>query len=236
MQEFKLIKATRFFLENPYQEVYLRELAKKLRISPFAIKKYTELLIREGLVSSVVKGKNKCFKAAEPKTIVDNLEYKKNKIKDILPQLEIVKHKEIQEKIKAEVYEGIKGIQTIFSMMLKEKEILALGGSGKTSQIMPYFMPKWNKQRKLKGVIVKMIYQDTSENRKRVQEVEKDLQPVKYKFLHTDYISPILTLIFGDKIMLGLFSEEPSATLINNKELAETYRQYFESLWKIAKK
>ena len=97
-------------------------------------------------------------------------------------------------------------------------------------------MPKWNKQRKLKGVIVKMIYQDTSENRKRVQEVEKDLQPVKYKFLHTDYISPILTLIFGDKIMLGLFSEEPSATLINNKELAETYRQYFESLWKIAKK
>lgn len=42
-------------------------------------------------------------------------------------------------------------------------------------------------------------------------------------------------MIFGDKIMFGLWHKEPSATLINNKEVAESYRNYFEMLWKIAK-
>jgi sugar-specific transcriptional regulator TrmB len=211
------------------------KIAEKSKIPRASIYDVLNRLIKEGLVSYTAKGTNKYFSASDPKAIVESLEYKKNKIKEILPKLEEIKNKETEEKIKTEIYEDVKGIQTLFNLMLKEKEILALGGSGKTTQVMPYFMPNWNRQRKAKKIIVKMIYQDTKENRIRVKQTEKELQPVKYKFLHTDYLSPILTLIFGDKIMFGLFQEEPSATLITNKELAETYKQYFESLWKIAK-
>jgi predicted nucleotidyltransferase len=50
MQEFKFIEFVRFFLENPYQEVYLREVAKKQKISPFAAKKYTDRLVKEGIL------------------------------------------------------------------------------------------------------------------------------------------------------------------------------------------
>ena len=50
MQELKFIKFLEFFLANPYQEVYIRELAKKLKISPFATKKYADILIEEGLI------------------------------------------------------------------------------------------------------------------------------------------------------------------------------------------
>lgn len=50
MQELKLIKFTEFFLKNPYKEVYIRELAKKLKLSPFATKKYADLLVKEGLI------------------------------------------------------------------------------------------------------------------------------------------------------------------------------------------
>jgi len=212
------------------------KIAEKAKIPRASIYDVLNRLIKEGLVSHVTKDYNKYFNAADPKTIIENLEYKKNKIKDILPGLEEIKHKEAEEKIKTGIYEGIRGMQTVFNMMLKEKEILALGGSGKTSQVMPYFMPKWSKQRKMKGIMVRMIYQDTEENRKRVKQVEKDLQPIKYKFLHTDYLSPILTMIFENKIMFGLWHKEPSATVIENKEVAKTYRQYFESLWKIASK
>ena len=50
MQEMLFLKTLQFFLENPYREVYLRELAKKLKISPFAIKKYASILIKEELI------------------------------------------------------------------------------------------------------------------------------------------------------------------------------------------
>jgi len=50
MQELNLIKFTEFFLNNPYKEFYIREIAKKLNISPFAAKKYSDILVKSGLL------------------------------------------------------------------------------------------------------------------------------------------------------------------------------------------
>ncbi|HLC65025.1 MAG TPA: nucleotidyltransferase domain-containing protein [Candidatus Nanoarchaeia archaeon] len=62
MHEFTFFKVARFFLDNPYQEVYLRELAKKLKISPFAVKGYADLLVREGLILEERKANLRLFK------------------------------------------------------------------------------------------------------------------------------------------------------------------------------
>jgi len=50
MHEMKFMKFVEFFLVNPYKEVYIRELAKKLKISPFATKKYADVLVKDGLI------------------------------------------------------------------------------------------------------------------------------------------------------------------------------------------
>ena len=63
MKDLLLIKVLNFFLENPYQEAYLRELAKKLKLSPFAIKKYVDILIKEELVKDEKKANLRFFKA-----------------------------------------------------------------------------------------------------------------------------------------------------------------------------
>ena len=46
----------RFFLEHPYREIYLRELARELKLSPYAVKKYVDLLIKENLINETKKG------------------------------------------------------------------------------------------------------------------------------------------------------------------------------------
>jgi len=51
MQELKFVEFVEFFLENPYKEVYIRELAKKLNLSPFAVKKYADILVKEMMLS-----------------------------------------------------------------------------------------------------------------------------------------------------------------------------------------
>lgn len=57
------LEVLKFFLENPYREVYLRELAKNSGFSPFAIKKYVDLLIQEGLVIDEKRANLRYFKA-----------------------------------------------------------------------------------------------------------------------------------------------------------------------------
>jgi len=63
MQELIQIKMLKYFLVNPYQEVYLTELSKILKISTFATKKNAEILLREGLINDERKANLRYFKA-----------------------------------------------------------------------------------------------------------------------------------------------------------------------------
>jgi|SRR3989344_3828258 len=63
MQELLFIKITKFFLENPYDEVYLREIAKKIKISPFAAKKYIDILLKENIIQEERKANLRYIKA-----------------------------------------------------------------------------------------------------------------------------------------------------------------------------
>jgi len=58
-----LIKMARFFLDNPYREAYLRQLAKILKISPFAAKKYADFLSKEGLIAEERRANLRYLKA-----------------------------------------------------------------------------------------------------------------------------------------------------------------------------
>ena len=58
-----LIRIVAYFLENPYEEVYLRELAKKLKLSPFVIKKYADILVNEGIIQEERKANLRYFRA-----------------------------------------------------------------------------------------------------------------------------------------------------------------------------
>lgn len=82
MHELKFIKFVEFFLVNPFHEVYIRELAKKLNISPFATKKYADILVKEGLVLDEKKANLRYLKAN-----VNSLYYKHLKISYSIKQL-----------------------------------------------------------------------------------------------------------------------------------------------------
>ena len=125
-------------------------------------------------------------------------------------------------------------------MMLQEKEIFALGASSQSSVIMPFFMENWMRERKKRKIKTKIIYNDTKEVRDSLGEKGKEKYFGKdwnYKFLHTNYVSNIMTVVFGNKVMLGSWKKDnPSAILIESKDIAETYKQHILNLWKIAKR
>lgn len=215
------------------------EIALKAEIPRASIYDVLERLEKEGLASYIVKDFKKYFSASNPKTIIENLEYKKNRINEILPDLEELKKGKI-EISKTEIYTGIKGLQTLLNMTLESKEMFVIGASRKSAEVMPYFMENWHRERAKKKIKVKIIYYDTKEIRDSIKKSKGFLQLSKggwnYRFLHLSYLSPIMTIVFQDKVMLATWKKDnPSAILIENKDIAETYKEYILSLWKIAK-
>lgn len=214
-------------------------IAKKIQIPRGSIYDILERLQDEGLASFIVKDFKKYFSASEPKTIIENLENTKNKISQILPDLEKIRQTPKFEEIKSEVYDGAKGLQTILNMILDEKELYVLGASRKSSEVLPYFLPQWMKQRIKRKINVTIIYNDTLEIRKSVKENSEYLGINKgwnAKFLRICNYSPLMTMVFGNRIALIMWRKEhPSAVLITNRETAETYKEYIMNLWKIAK-
>ena len=73
--------------------------------------------------------------------------------------------------------------------------------------------------------------------------VREDLKNISFKsknstfrFVPKDYLSPVLTSVYGDKVVNLILTEPYYAILTTNKEMAQSFRTHFELLWKRAKK
>ncbi|MDP2947774.1 MAG: helix-turn-helix domain-containing protein [Nanoarchaeota archaeon] len=219
-------------------EALASEIANKSEIPRASIYDILERLQQEGLVSYITKDFKRYFSASEPKTIIENLDYTKKRIKDILPNLEALK-KNNQPMSKTEIFEGKNGLQMIMNLMLEEKNLFVLGASRKSSEILPFFVDKWHKERIKRKIKTEIIYNDIEGIRSSVSKSVKILGSKKfwsYRFLHTNYLSPVMTIVFGNKVALVNWVKNPSVILIENRDIAETYKQYFLRLWELAKK
>jgi len=61
-----------------------------------------------------------------------------------------------------------------------------------------------------------------------------DYQYSKIKKLPNENSFPTTTLIYGGKIAIFNWQQPYNAIVISNKNLANTYKDYFELLWKIS--
>ncbi|MBI2499211.1 hypothetical protein HYV88_03125 [Candidatus Woesearchaeota archaeon] len=196
-----------------------------------------ERLINLGLVSYNIKANKKHFTAAEPQELLRILKEKEESIKEILPNLEELQKLKGVKRPKVEVYEGIEGMKTVMDNILKAgiNEFLGYGSSKSSFPIIPAFMEKWHTQRVKQKIFMKIIYNDSLEAHKRVNEYKQTLKYAQYKFMPIKANSPTATIIYGNKIALQSWTKEPFAVLIDNEEMAKNQRRYFEELWKIAK-
>ena len=69
---------------------------------------------------------------------------------------------------------------------------------------------------------------------RRGREAEAD-KLTEVRYVHERTLSPIVTNIYGDKVAIILWTDSPEAVMIENKASADSYRAYFELLWKQAR-
>jgi sugar-specific transcriptional regulator TrmB len=202
-------------------------LAKKIGMDRTLVYTVLNQLIEKGLVNYVVKANKKFFSPSDPENLLNPVKERSAFIKDLIPELKkIEKIQEIPQKIN--VYEGKEGLRVMINLALKEKEYCAFGATGRAFYAL-YEMPRVAKQIMKSNIKVRII------GNAKLKETEPfAFKKFEYRFLNID--SEATTNIFGDYVAIHLIKQKPLVIIIKNKLIAQTYKNHFEVLWKIAKK
>lgn len=187
-------------------------------------------LLEKGYVGFNVSSNRKVFYAMKPETILDNIDNMKLMATDVISKLKNI-HKKEENKIAT--YVGRKGIRNILNMILEEsKEYLSIGTRGHFHEVMQhdfYIFQDMKKKKKIKGrtILSKEIKEDPAVKYVKTSEI---------KFLPKKLAGPMSTFIFNDKVAIIIWDEPLFGILLEGKNINRSFKEYFEELWKLAKK
>ncbi len=210
-------------------------IAKKSNLHRRPVYDALNRLIEKGLVSYTIKSGKKYFRAHNPERVVEILKDREKEVKQILPYLRL-KFNKSKSDIFSEIYEGKEGLKSVMELILKEKkDWLSIGSTGKGPEALPYFLPSWHKRRLKLKIKYKGLIARTKEGRKRAEEFLK-IGLAEIKFLHRAIKQPQTIWVFGCKLAIILVSvDHPVIFLIDNREISDSFREYFSLLWKQSK-
>lgn len=228
-----------FGLTDNESEVYLillksgnltsSQITDKAKIHRMNVYSIIERLQEKGLVSFVLIGKRKYYEASNPKTILKLEEEKKKRIESIIPELtsQINTSKPTQEAL---IYKDKKGIKAVLEEVTNsETEVYIFASGWGFNKNFPEYYTIWHNRLVLNKVKGKMLISS------KFKDIEI-LKPWECRYLPNDFVFPSTTLIYENKIFINIWGTPPLGILIKGKEIAESYRKYFEILWKMTKK
>ena len=187
-------------------------------------------LLEKGFISYVKKGGIKEYSATSPNNVLKFIEEKKNQFREILPELLAKQKKEISPE--AEVYQGFKGIKTMLYDHIKnlkkgdESLFFTFYVENPETQIEIYnFLGgEYQKEREAKGLAVKGL---APIKLKELYKRYKNKRQIKY----VDFPIPLNMGITKDNVAFITSEESLNGFIIHSKQLANSFRDYFYSIW-----
>lgn len=193
-------------------------------------------LIQRGLVSFVIKGKVRYFSATDPAVLVNYVEEKKVQVTHLAQELK--KKRNSPSKQEAAFFVGWRAVFTAFDTILDELPRgsdyigFAAGMEEQFNEETRAFFRRFQKKRAAMGYDVRLIANDVA----RAQVLSyRHSKKSRLEFRFVPGFAPIGLIIFGDRVLQASFGDSPMAVIITSPQLAQSYRKFFEAMWKVAK-
>lgn len=191
-----------------------------------------ERLIEKGLVSFVTKNNRKWFEASEPKRLLEIAGEKMRNLNQLIPILN-ERFGAAKEKQETVFFKGKQALKNVFDDQISVgRTIYVIGASVEASEIVKYYFTHYDKKRKSKKIPVKMIFPESSRKSPSLKKVPLS----EIRFLPDKYVSPVGTNVYGDKVAIVVWADEPVAILIKNKAVADAYKRHFNFMWERSEK
>ena len=205
-------------------------IAKEAKLDRSSTYNALETLKVKGMVTTIHENKRTIFVPEDPKKIIDYYKEKEEIAKNIIPKL---RQNFSTKKVSAvKLYQGFKGIKTILQDILdttkSQSTFYVMGSEGYFREMMPYYAPvflKRKEQKKIKtNVLIRKNRTKKSKNRY-----------TKYREVPSDVLSEATVNIYGDKVAILIWEDNPKGIIIENASVSRTFENYFKFMWRKAK-
>ena len=218
------------------EEIGISEIALKANIHRRNVYDTMNRLIEKGLVSRIFKKDEHKFRAVNPDKLREILQTQERQLEAIMPDLQSKFSTEPSTEA-AYIYKGKEGYKNYLRDMITVAEdtyFLGAKGLWYTPWVDQQYLLDYQEAMQKKGKLFYTLYDH------RVQEqLPQALENVggEYKILPEQYSPPGVTDVFGDFVVtftsvgIGNFGEDGTIFVMQNAELAETYRTWFKVIW-----
>jgi sugar-specific transcriptional regulator TrmB len=216
-------------------------IAKETGLNRTTVYKALENLIQRGLVSYVLKENRKYYAPSDPKNILQYFEREekslrqvKDQINEILPEMDKL-FESIKDELEANIFKTTRGLKTVFNDIIntlkRGDEYLAFGVP-EYSQIFWGYFEEFCKKLRKKKIKHKIIFDERAT--KNIESCKK--YGFEVRTLSRQFMSLAEINIYSNKVAIVLWSKTPLAIQIKEREIAKSFRQYFNLLWSMASK
>lgn len=184
-------------------------------------------LMKKGLVSFSKTEQRKIFTAASPQRLLQLIEVQKNEVQSVLHHLKTI-YDAAPMKEDITVFKGKEGLKTIFEDIITQQLPNNAFGTGEEFRsLLPYYFTQFQKRKAEKAIRSRVVCPERERGSSFATQFVGDI-----RFLPHD--TTTTTIIYGNKVAIITWKENPTGIFISSAQLAKSYGNYFESLWKIA--
>lgn len=208
------------------------EISQKLGFHRGYVYDALERMQEKEVVNSILKNNKKYFQATSPETLIELLKFRLENFETIVPDLKKISGI-AKEETKVELHRGKRVYRTLLKDMvatLNKKETAYLIGIDEDvllNEVEPIYLKQYLNVIKSKNITEKIIIKPGGKKLKSLN--------LQYKELDEKYIGKTSQIIYNHKVALFILGTPYYLIIVENKDIAETYRKQFDLLWKIAR-
>lgn len=202
-----------------------------------------EKLAKKGLVGSILKKETRYFFPSEPSRLLDYhkeqeeaLKKQKGELQEVVKEMEFLSGSAIRKET-VQLFEGLKGIQTARERSLKvlnkgdEIWIIGISNTPYEGNMTAYF-EDFHKRRVAKGIKCKYLYNDEA---KEIAKHSAKYPHSEVKIMPKNAITHAWIEIYGHTVTIGINRRKSMSIVIDDPDMAESFRTYANLLWSISK-
>jgi predicted DNA-binding transcriptional regulator len=220
-------------------------LAKRSGISPSKIYDVANRLLEKGIISVVKKDKIIHFSATNPERLKDFIDKKEAEIskerkivESMLPSL-MLKYNDVKDQSDVDVFYGWEGMKTAYMdilLTLRRGEVDYVFGAslGKDVEQADRFFSWYNKGVEKAGYARKIIFNENVRNHTQRTQLVGVTAGSEMRFLHYDTFTELN--LYSNKVLIVMLLSKPIVIRIKSNEAADSFKKFFDTLWRQARK
>jgi predicted transcriptional regulator len=221
----------------PMGDVPMATLTAAMKRHPQIVYRLVDQLAAKGLAVTETRLHRKYVRAEDPKMLERVQLEKLRKIREALPSLHALQHQPSEARVRVE--RGVEATRTLRRRAFSELPvggtyyILSPSGEHFYETVGREHVEVLEQLRAKRKITKKMI---AMENQRQYLEREEHWKFVETRYLPETYPVPTSTNIFGSTVYIQIWSADPIAIVIESEEVATSYRDFFETLWKMGRR